>query len=228
MSSNHKIDKTKTNTSLLWKYEQKWIAWAVPKVPQFINGRNLTWATAYWSILVVLAGWLTKYSIHWIWGISALIVAQYITDSLDGALGRYRNSGLINWGHYVDHFLDFIFLCAIIISYVFIIPEYILFLLILLVLLGAHYVSTYLAFSYSKEFRMGVSGVSMNFLKIGLIVINACIVFWGTGFMKYLLMTMTVLAFVALYIVVYSTQREAEEFDEQNRKNSDQANEKLK
>ena len=215
-SKRHRIDETKTNTSLFWNYEQKWIAWTVPKVPQFINGRNLTWATALWSILIILFGWLTKYSICWLWGISVLIIVQYITDSLDGALGRYRNSGLINWGHYVDHFLDFIFLCSVIISYVFIIPDQLFLLLILLALFGSHYISTYLVYSFSKKFRMGVSGVCMNNVKIGLLIMNACIVIFGTGFMKYLLMIMAISAFIALCIVVYISQKEAGEVDEQN------------
>jgi len=216
-STHHKIDETKSNTSVLWEYEQKWIAWMVPKVPQFINGRNLTWATAYWSILVVLAGWLTKDSIHWIRGISALIVAQYITDSLDGALGRYRNSGLINWGHYVDHFLDSIFLCAVIISYFFIVPEQSLLLLILLSLFGMHYASTFLVFSFSKNFNMSATGIGMNEIKISLIIVNVCIVFFGTGFVKYILIILAFLTFIALCAVIYTSQKKAEEIDKQNR-----------
>jgi hypothetical protein len=36
---------------------------------------------------------------------------QWFTDCLDGALGRYRDTGIPKWGYYMDHFLDFVFMC---------------------------------------------------------------------------------------------------------------------
>ncbi|MFH2035834.1 MAG: CDP-alcohol phosphatidyltransferase family protein [Candidatus Zixiibacteriota bacterium] len=218
MSRQIKIDKSKTNQSVLWKLEQKWIAWAVPKVPNFLNGRNLTWATALWAVLMILFGYLTRYNKHWIWGVSAAIVAQYITDSLDGAVGRYRNSGWVNWGHYVDHLLDFIFLCSVVISYALILPDQILMLLILLALFGSHYASTFLHFSFSHKFRMAASGIGMNELKIGLIIMNGSIIVFGTGFVENVLMILSALALLTLLIVIYFAQKEASRIDRQCKK----------
>ena len=62
-----------------------------------------------------------------------MITLQWLTDSLDGAIGRYRNVGLIRWGYYMDHFLDYIFLCSILIGYSLILPDnfkYLLFFLL--------------------------------------------------------------------------------------------------
>lgn len=211
--SKHKTDKTKTNTSFLWKYEQKWIAWAVPKVPKFLNGRNLTWATSLWSAIILACGYFSIQNIYWVWGMSVSIVGQYITDSLDGAVGRYRGSGLINWGHYVDHLLDFVFLCAVIISYAFIFPEHILLLMILLAIFGSHYASTFLIFSFSQKFQMATSGIGMNELKIGLLVLNTIIIFNGTGFVETMLMILSLLALLALFGVIYDGQKKAEIID---------------
>ncbi len=213
MQAKHKTDKTKTNTSFLWKYEQKWIAWAVPKVPKFLNGRNLTWATSLWSAIIITCGYLSKQNIYWVWGISASIVGQYITDSLDGAVGRYRESGLVNWGHYVDHLLDFVFLCAVIISYAFIFPEHLLLLMILLAIFGSHYASTFLIFSFSKKFHMAASGIGMNELKILLLVFNAIIFFNGTGFVETMLIILSLLALLALFGVIHTGQKEADKID---------------
>jgi len=214
MKNEHKTDKTKTNTSLLWKYEQKWIAWAVPKVPKFLNGRNLTWATSLWSALIIVCGYLSVQNIIWVWGVSASIVGQYITDSLDGAVGRYRGSGLINWGHYVDHLLDFVFLCAVIISYAFIFPQHILLLMILLAIFGSHYASTFLVYSFSKKFRMAATGIGMNELKIGLLALNAVIFFDGTAFVETMLIVLSLLALLALFGVIYVGQKEAAKIDD--------------
>jgi hypothetical protein len=48
---------------------------------------------------------------------------QYVTDHYDGKIGKYRNTGLVRWGYYMDHLLDYVFLCSIIIGYAFILPE---------------------------------------------------------------------------------------------------------
>ena len=213
MHFEHKTDKTKTNTSFLWKYEQKWIAWAVPKVPKFLNGRSLTWATLLWSIIIIACGYLSRYDIQWVWGISISIIGQYITDSLDGAVGRYRGSGLVNWGHYVDHLLDYIFLCAVMITYALIFPEHILLLMILLAIFGSHYASNFLIFSFTKKFSMTASGIGMNELKIGLLIFNAVIIFNGAAFVKTFLIIIAALALLTLFGAVYSGQKEAEEID---------------
>jgi hypothetical protein len=211
--SRFKIDESKNNTSFLWKYEQKWIAWAVPRVPLFLNGQNLTWATLFWAFLIIICGYLTRYDIHWIWGVSASIVGQYITDSLDGAVGRFRGSGQIYWGHYVDHLLDFIFLCSTIFSYALIVPDQTLILIGLLAIFGSHYASSFLLFGLSRRFWMSASGVSMNELKIGLLILNYLIIIFGTAYLKYLFIVLAVAALIALIVVIYKSQKEAINLD---------------
>src|SRR3989338_1548416 len=93
----------------------------VPHIPRFIETYHLTCLTFLWSGLIVLFGWLARNDINWLWFISLMIIFQYITDLFDGALGRYRDTGLIKWGYYMDHFLDYVFLCSILIAYSFIV-----------------------------------------------------------------------------------------------------------
>ena len=162
---------------------------------------------------MMLFGYLTRYNIHWIWGISASLVGQYITDSLDGAVGRYRDSGLVKWGHYVDHFLDFTFLCSVVIAYAFIAPDQAFILIAILAIFGAHYASAFLLFGLSKKFRMSASGIGMNELKIGLIILNICIIYFGTSYLKYLFALLAISALIALIVVVYKGQKEAELLD---------------
>ncbi len=44
---------------------------------------------------------------------------QWFTDSFDGALGRHRDTGIPRWGFYMDHFLDFVFMCPVFIGWSF-------------------------------------------------------------------------------------------------------------
>lgn len=220
MDKEHKIDETKTNTPFYWKYEQKWIAWAIPKVPSFLSSRFMTWFTVIWALITVACGYLSQYNKFWIWGISISVVGQYITDSLDGALGRFRNSGLINWGHYVDHLLDYVFLCAVLIAYTFIFPKYTIWLMIMLAIIGGHYASTFLFFSISKKFHMATSGIGMNELKVALIIFNIIIMYYTTSFVETMLIIMNILGLLTLLIAVYSGQKEAEKIDIVNKENN--------
>ena len=49
-----------------------------------------------------------------LWFVSLMIVLQYLTDLFDGEVGRQRNTGLIKWGFYMDHFLDYLFLSSLV------------------------------------------------------------------------------------------------------------------
>src|SRR3989344_516396 len=93
--------------------------WALPKIPIWLGSHHLTLMTLIWSGLIVLSGFLAMRSLHWFWLSSVCILLQWVTDVLDGSIGRKRNTGLIRWGFYMDHFLDYIFLCSILASYIF-------------------------------------------------------------------------------------------------------------
>ena len=88
------------------------VARYVTSVPGWLETYHLTLLTVVWCMGILLLGWLARGNIQWMWMISLMIVFQYITGLFDGAVGRYRNTGLVKWGFFMDHFLDYIFLCA--------------------------------------------------------------------------------------------------------------------
>jgi phosphatidylglycerophosphate synthase len=90
--------------------EKRIIAALLPKVPMNVTTVHLTLCTLLWSAGVITAGALAVVDMRWLWLFSACIVLQHVTDMLDGAVGRARNTGLIKWGFYMDHFLDYVFL----------------------------------------------------------------------------------------------------------------------
>lgn len=75
-------------------------------VPSFVSTRHLTLMTLFWS------AFLFYFNNNWI-AMSILIFLQRVTDTWDGAIGRERNEGYVKWGYFVDHFLDWVFLCCI-------------------------------------------------------------------------------------------------------------------
>ena len=104
--------------------ERRMVTWLVPKVPSWLETYHLTMLTLLWSIGIVVsrACWPARV-IHWLWLVSGLIVLQYLSDVLDGAVGRHRDTGLVKWGFYMDHFLDFLFLASIIVGYSIALPH---------------------------------------------------------------------------------------------------------
>ena len=103
--------------SFLQPFEQKLIKVWVPKVPKQIETYHLTMMTLIFSILAIMVGYLSRGEKLFLMLNSLLIVSQYMTDVLDGAVGRYRKTGLVRWGFYMDHLFDYLFACALVISY---------------------------------------------------------------------------------------------------------------
>lgn len=81
----------KVGASLLAGPEAKLRDWLLPFVPRGVETYPLTLTTLLWCALIVLACFLARYNIHWLWPASAMIVMQYLTDLLDGAVGRQRD-----------------------------------------------------------------------------------------------------------------------------------------
>jgi len=80
-------------------YEKKLIAALLPRVPSYISTAHLTLMTLLWSSAIMASGYLAakQHNLLWLLVFSFSIFAQYITDMLDGAVGRTRGTGLIKW-----------------------------------------------------------------------------------------------------------------------------------
>ena len=115
--------KTRKRTHLLRNIEDKLIAKLAPLVPPQIETYHLTLATIPLSILLLLFGHWSLDNKLWLIGIAVVIQLHYLTDILDGEIGRRRNTGLVKWGFYTDHMLDLLFTGALSIAYSLSFPE---------------------------------------------------------------------------------------------------------
>ena len=203
-------DKKHGPQSILGPLERKAIDWAVPKLPLWITSARLTMTTVLRSLVIILGSLAAEHwHINWLWLGSAMIVMQYITDSLDGSLGKYRKEGLIKWGYYMDHFLDYVFLCSMLIGYGFLLPDnqkYILFLV--LATLTAFMVNSFLAFAATNKFRITHLGIGPTEIRLIFILINTLIIFFGKTYIAFLLPYVLTASLIGLCILVYHTQKE--------------------
>src|SRR5258705_3464126 len=152
---------TKTNASFLTPLERRLAPRVLPKIPTWLETYHLTMLTVLWSSLILIFSYLAARNLRWLWMVSAMIFLQYVTDHYDGKVGKFRNTGLVRWGYYMDHLLDYFFLCSVIIGYSFILPERASFqLMITLALFAAYDFSTFLAFAALERLKI-------SYLKLG-------------------------------------------------------------
>src|SRR5438309_4181472 len=205
---------SKVNTSFLKPLERRLEPIVVPRIPAWIQSYHLTMLTLVWSLLILAFSYFAAKDIRWLWGVSLMIVFQYITDHYDGKLGKYRDTGLARWGYYMDHLLDYFFLCSVIIGYAFILPESSRFqLLFMLALFGAYEMSTFLAFAAIEELKISYLKFGPTEFRVALVVINALLIRYGTGQMISGLKYVNAGAVVGLCLLVYKTHKKIWQFD---------------
>jgi len=209
----------KVGRSLLAGSEDVLKAWLLPMVPKWLETYHLTLSTVIWSLLIVLFSFLARFNIKWMWLTSLMIVFQYITDLLDGAVGRKRNTGLIKWGYYMDHFLDYIFLCSILIGYSMLVRDYNKYVLFfVLALFGAYMVNSFLSFAATNEFKIAYLGIGPTEIRLIFIIANALLILSKNNMMVERAIPF-VLGFSAfgLFITVYRTQEMLWRIDMKNK-----------
>ncbi len=204
----------KTNTSFLAPLERKLAPLVIPKIPSWIETHHLTMLTVLWSLLIVLFSFLAASNIRWLWMVSLMIALQWLTDHYDGKLGKYRNTGLVRWGYYMDHLLDYVFLCSILIGYAFILPESSRFqLLLMLALFAAYDFSTFLAFAATDRLKISFLKFGPTEFRLAIIIINGLLITFGTKHMIGGLKWVNAGAAVGLVFLVYRTQKKIWQHD---------------
>lgn len=204
-------------------FEVRLRAWLVPKVPASVQTYHLTLATVVWCVLIIFFSYLARFNIHFLWLVSLAILGQYVTDVLDGEVGRRRGTGLIRWGYYMDHFLDYLFLCCILIGYGLMVEsqnKYLLF--YLLVLFGAFMVNSFLAFGATGKLRESYMGIGHTEVRFIFVLLNTLVIFSGkTVNVQMFIPFLLLIATFALIMTVYHTQKELWEIDMENKRNEE-------
>ncbi len=205
----------KKGQSILGPVERRFIDWAIPKVPKPILSHHLTMVTLAWSIGTVLFGWLAVDNRAWLNGVSVMVFGQWLTDSLDGSLGKYRKQGLVKWGFFMDHLLDFLFAGSIVIAYSFLVEARwltFLFLILLLVTCGTMAVS-FLSFAATNQFQIAYYGIGPTEIRIGYIALNTFVVFVGTAIFSWGVPLVVALNLVAFVVMAAQTSKNLWQID---------------
>lgn len=208
----------KVGVSILGPTEQLFIRWAAPRVPLWLRSHHLTLATIPICLGIVGSGYLARTDERWLLASAGLIFIQWLTDSLDGAVGRLRNEGLVRWGYYMDHLLDYAFLVSILTGYMLLLPAtFVRVQFLVLGIFAGFMISSFLAFGASNQFRISHLGIGPTEIRVVFIVINVLLVMYGKTNLRWSLPYVLGIAFIGLLIVVYRTQKELWEHDQKNK-----------
>jgi phosphatidylglycerophosphate synthase len=208
----------KTNNSFLSPLERRLAPLVIPRIPSWLETQHLTMLTLVWSLLILVFSALAARNLRWLWLVSLMIFLQWVTDHYDGKVGKYRNTGLVRWGYYMDHLLDYFFLCSILLGYAFILPERSRFqLLLMLALFAAFDFSTFLAFSATDKLKISYLKFGPTEFRLALIVVNALLIKFGTKHMIGGLKWVNAGAVVGLCVLIYTTQKRIWQLDMESR-----------
>ncbi len=196
----------KIGRSLLSTPEQALVAWGTPRIPGYIETYHLTMLTLVWSFLNPVFGYLAQSNLQWLWMVCVMIVFQYMTDIFDGAVGRRRNTGLIKWGFYMDHFLDYVFLCSLILTGYIVAPAGLgAYFILLLFLTGGFMVSSFLSFAATNQFQIYYFGFGPTEMRIVFVFMNIVIIFTGTDHFTVTVPFACLICFIGLIVKVFHT-----------------------
>ena len=209
MPNAHSSPDRKYSRSVLSGLESALTRVLLSHVPPFVQSYHLTWATLIWSGLAIVASALARTDRRWLWALSAVILLQYLTDALDGKLGRVRGDGLVGWGYYMDHFLDYVFLCSLLIGYGLLLPApYQPLMMVSIAVAGGFMVSTFLARTVTGVLRISYGGIGPIELRVLFVALNCWIASAGQVHMLAILPYALLVSIAVLGALAFQTQRQ--------------------
>ena len=98
---------------LLARAERRFLPWLAQRLPRRVLPDDMTALGVAAALGVCAAYQLSNDGRGWLWVASALLVVQWLGDSLDGTLARVRGIQRPKYGYYLDHLVDAIATAAI-------------------------------------------------------------------------------------------------------------------
>lgn len=111
---NEKAERIQT--SFLNAAEKKALIWLAHRQPRWMTSDILTYIGVAGAAICALGYFLSNYNLYWLWLSSLGLVINWYGDSLDGTLARVRQLQRPKYGFFIDHSLDAITVCLMILG----------------------------------------------------------------------------------------------------------------
>ncbi len=208
-------------TSLIQPFEQFVLKQVVPKVPSWLQTYHLTLLSIPFSLAVVGIGYLSRQSIWWLPLISLFVFFQYVTDILDGAVGRYRNTGLVLWGFYMDHFCDYLFANALVAAYATAYQLPIEFFILSALSVSGFFVHEFLMCVAKGELNTsGYLGFGPTEIRLGIFLLNFLLPFISKEYVAISMQGLLLFSCVVFVVLVFNSQKKLWKLDMERKRKS--------
>ena len=212
--------KTEKNPNLTEPFMHK-VRELVPHLPSYITTYNLTLSSALWSIMVIYGAYKSQKNINWLYLSAIGIFFHIITDALDGAVGRYRNTGAVKWGYFMDHTMDALIMISIAIGFALVLPQYKLYILILFGLEALLFITAHLSLDDNGlDISTCYKGICFGatdtlFLQMFLFLY---LIYTKGKLNKYFLIVLSIVLVVLNIMKIYEKQEKSHKIDQEKMK----------
>lgn len=212
--------KTEKNPNLTEPFMHK-VRELVPHLPSYITTYNLTLSSILWSTMVIYGAYKSQKNINWLYLSAIGIFFQLITDTLDGAVGKYRNTGAVRWGYFMDHTMDAIIMFSIAIALALVLPQYKLYILILFGLEALLFITAHLSLDDNGlDISTCYKGICFGpadalFFQIFLFLY---LIYTNGKLNKYVLIVLIIVLAVLNIMKIYEKQEKSHKIDQENMK----------
>jgi archaetidylinositol phosphate synthase len=185
-SSTHKphvafAEARRIQQSFLAGIEKKFLVWMASRSPAWINSDHLTSMGVIAMAAAGAAYWWSKTNRSGLLLVIVCLAINWLGDSLDGTLARYRNHCRPRYGFYVDHIVDAfsaVFLLGGLALSGFMAPGVALGLLVAYLVLS---IEVYLATYTLGDFQISYFKMGPTELRVLLCVGNLVLYFWKSS-----------------------------------------------
>ena len=170
-------EAVRVQQNIIANLEKKVLIWLAARTPQAINSDHLTALGALGMLFTGVSYALARYSQYGLLLACAFLALNWLGDSLDGTLARYRNRQRPRYGFYVDHIIDCFGVTAVLAGLSasgFMQPMVAAWVLVAYLLLSAE---IFLATYALGKFEMSYVGLGPTELRILLCIGNVCLFF---------------------------------------------------
>jgi phosphatidylglycerophosphate synthase len=175
---------TRINDIFLGPLERPALQWLAARMPDWVTPDTCTWVGIMGALLTAVSYGLSNLHPGFLWLASLGFVINWLGDSLDGTLARYRRIERPLYGYFVDHttdmlaqvmiliglgstpFVTFNIACLMLISY--------------LLLSGLVYLRTYVA----GEFKISYGGWGPTESRAVAVLLNTAMFFLGVQYIQ--------------------------------------------
>lgn len=199
---------------LLGKPERYLVKKGLAYVPTWIETYHLTLATFPLSALVLLFSYLATFSSAGFIGVMICLIVQYVADLFDGAVGRHRKTGLIKWGFVMDHFLDYFFVSALMLGWLFFVPPTLhLYIFLMQIFWSGIMINSFLFFGVTNRFKISYTQLGPTEYRVMMILMYLVTAIWGVQLFSYFLPILAIGSGIFMFAVLYDSHKNVWQID---------------